>query len=167
MRLADHAIRLSGQIAAWLFVIAGAALTYEVVARYVFQSPTIWAAEISELLLIWGVYLAMPRTLSYGENISIDILYLHLPAPLKRVAGVCTLIFIAAFCAVVFFYGADIAWHSFTRGGRTGTMLNLPRWWIELAVPVGFGLSLAACATGLVRHATKASVSPTENGTGP
>ena len=34
-----------GWIAAMLFFLAGAMLTYEVVARYLFVAPTIWAAE--------------------------------------------------------------------------------------------------------------------------
>ena len=41
-------------LAAWLFALAGAMLSYEVVARYFFLSPTKWAAELSQLCLIYG-----------------------------------------------------------------------------------------------------------------
>lgn len=46
--------------AAILFVLAGCMLTYEVIARYFFIRPTIWAAELSQLCLIWGRCLACP-----------------------------------------------------------------------------------------------------------
>ena len=37
-------------VAAWLFALSGAMLSYEVVARYFFLSPTKWAAELSQFV---------------------------------------------------------------------------------------------------------------------
>ena len=58
-KLIDYAAWFS----AWLFCLAGFMLSYEVMARYFFLSPTIWAAELSQISLIYGTLLAMPWAL--------------------------------------------------------------------------------------------------------
>ncbi len=142
-----------GALSAWLFFATGAMLTYEVIARYVFAAPTIWAAEISQMFLIWGMYLALPRTIMRRENISIEVVHELLPAWARKACDFFALAFIVFFCAVVLWYGWEIAWDSFERGRSTGTMLNIPNWWIEMIIPFGFGLSLLACLAGLIRLA--------------
>ena len=58
-RLVDRIADFLGQLAAWLFFATGAMITYEVLARYLFNAPTIWAAELSQLFLLWGTFIAM------------------------------------------------------------------------------------------------------------
>ena len=147
-----------GDLSAWLFFATGAMLTWEVLARYVFASPTIWAAEISQMFLIWGMYLALPRTIMRRENISIEVIHELLPAWARKTRDVIALAFMVFFCGVVLWYGWDIAWDSFARGRSTGTMLNIPNWWIEVVIPLGFGLSLLACLAGLLRLALGADL---------
>ena len=142
-----------GDLSAWLFFATGAMLTWEVLARYVFAAPTIWAAEISQMFLIWGMYLALPRTIMRRENISIEVVHELLPAWARKACDFFALAFIVFFCAVVLWYGWEIAWDSFERGRSTGTMLNIPNWWIEMIIPFGFGLSLLACLANLLRLA--------------
>lgn len=142
-----------GDLSAWLFFATGAMLTWEVLARYVFASPTIWAAEISQMFLIWGMYLALPRTIMRRENISIEVVHERLPAWARKACDFIALAFMIFFCVVVLWYGWDIAWDSFERGRSTGTMLNIPNWWTEMVIPLGFGLSLLACLAGLLRLA--------------
>jgi len=142
-----------GDLSAWLFFATGAMLTYEVLARYVFASPTIWAAEISQMFLIWGMYLALPRTVMRRENITIEVVHELLPAWAQKTCDFIAQVFIVFFCAIVLWYGWDIAWDSFERGRSTGTMLNIPNWWTEMVIPFGFGLSLLACLANLLRLA--------------
>ena len=69
---------MSGVIAAWLIVPLIGAMCYEVIARYVFGAPTIWAYELTYLLTGAGWLLGMAYTLSRGAHIRIDIVYLNL-----------------------------------------------------------------------------------------
>jgi TRAP-type C4-dicarboxylate transport system permease small subunit len=159
-RLADWL----GNISAWLFFGTGALLTWEVVARYVFSAPTIWAAEISQMFLIWGMFVAVPRTITRRENISIEVLHELLPESIQKICNIASLGFIAFFCAVVFWYGWEIAWDSLVRGRSTGTMLNIPNWWTEMVIPAGFGLSVLACFAGLWRIARGEALPESESG---
>lgn len=140
-----------GDLAAWLFFATGALLTWEVVARYVFDAPTVWAAEISGMFMIWGVFIALPRTILRRENINIEIVHERLPRWAQRICDAGAMVFMAFFCAVVFWYGWEIAWDSFVRGRSTGTMLNIPNWWTEMVIPAGFLLSFLACLLNLWR----------------
>ncbi len=153
MGLIDRLSDRLGWAAAWLFFITGVFLTYEVTARYLFNAPTTWAAELSQLLLIWGVFLALARILHRRENIAIDFLYDRLPSVWRRALDAFTLIVVAAFSAVVAWYGGDIALDSYVRGRSTGTMLNIPNWWSEASVPVGFAVLLVQSLVELWRIA--------------
>lgn len=142
-RLADGFARLT-LVLAWasalLFAAAGAMLTWEVLARYLFTAPTIWAAELSQLCLIWGTLLSMAWLLGARRHIAVDALVSRLPHRGQRGADALAMALVASFSAVVAWKGAEIFADSFVRGRTTGSMLDLPAWVAELAVPVGFAL---------------------------
>lgn len=127
-------------IGALLFVATGVMLTYEVIARYFFVRPTIWAAELSQLCLIWGTLLAMAWLLSARRHIAVDAVIRLLPENTQRIVEGLAMMVVALFSALVTWKGGDIFWDSFTRGRTTGSMLDLPSWGTELAIPVGFAL---------------------------
>ena len=143
MRLFARLTTALAWIAAVLFSAAGFMLTYEVAARYFFTKPTIWAAELSQLCLIWGSLIAMAWALSARRHIRITALTGRLKPAVRRWVEVVTMTLIAAFSAVVLWYGWIIFADSFARGRTTGSMLDLPSWIAELAVPVGFAVLLA------------------------
>ena len=153
MRTIDRFSDYTGKLAAGLFCATGAMIAYEVLARYFFTAPTIWAAELSQLCLLWGTFLGMARPLHRNEHIRITILTGTLGPRARRSAEILSLLFIAVFAAAVIWYGAEIALDSLERGRSTGTMLNIPNWWSEAAIPLGFGLLLLQCLVELARRA--------------
>jgi len=135
-----------------LFILAGAMLTYEVVARYFFTKPTRWAAELSQMCLIWGSLLAMAWLLKKRQHIQVDAVVRLLPDAVARVIDRLVMLLIAGFAMVVCWYGFEIFYDSFSRGRTTGSLLNIPIWIVELAVPVGFALlTLQALLEAFVR----------------
>ena len=127
-------------LASAIFVLAGIMLTFEVIARYFFTAPTIWAAELSQICLIWGTLIAMAWCLRERRHVRIDALTARL-SPLGRlVAEIAAMVTVAAFSGIVVWYGWEIFWDSFQRGRTTGSMLDLPTWISELAVPFGFSV---------------------------
>jgi len=139
------------RVAAVLFVLSGAMLTYEVVARYFFTAPTIWAAELSQLCLIWGTLIAMPWALAARRHIAIDAVARLLPPRAQRVCEIAAMLAVAGFAGVTAVYGWWIFADSFGRGRTTGSMLDLPAWLAELAVPVGAALLLVQALIEIAR----------------
>ncbi|MEO0821857.1 MAG: TRAP transporter small permease [Pseudomonadota bacterium] len=163
MSVFDRITGACAALSAAAFVAAGAMLTYEVVARYFFTAPTIWAAELSQLCLIWGSLLAMPWALAARRHIAVDAVVGLLPGSARRVTEAIAMAVVAAFAAVAAWYGWAIFADSFSRGRTTGSMLDLPSWIAELAVPLGFGLLVVQALIELVR-ALRAEAPPPATG---
>ena len=151
MRFVDQLSDGLGIVAGWIFFLTGLFLTYEVASRYLFNAPTVWAAEVSQLLLIWGVYLALGRMMHRRQNITIDFLYDRMAARPQRYADTVAVVITLVFALVIVWYGGWIALDSFVRGRSTGTMLNIPNWWSEAAVPLGFTVLCLQSVVELIR----------------
>lgn len=149
----DRLVLSLAWLAAVLFTVAGIMLTYEVLARYFFVRPTIWAAELSQLCLIWGCLIAMAWLLSARRHIAVDAVIQLLPAPAQRWVEAAAMLVVAAFSAVVALKGWEIFLDSFERGRTTGSLLDLPSWIVELAVPLGFALLFIQALIEVVRSA--------------
>ena len=129
-------------LSAWLFCVAGFMLSYEVIARYFFLSPTIWAAELSQISLIYGTLLAMPWALKSRKHIQINLVINKLSKSYKKILNILIMIILIIFSSYVMIYGFDIFYDSFVRGRTTGSLLNLPSWIAEFSVPFCFLLLL-------------------------
>ena len=136
----DRLTLILAWVAAILFVLAGCMLTYEVLARYFFVRPTIWAAELSQLCLIWGSLLGMPWALAARRHISVDAITRLLAPKVQRLVEIIAMACISAFSVMVTIKGWEIFYESFERGRTSGTMLDLPAWVAELPVAIGFAL---------------------------
>lgn len=153
MLLFEKLIRGLAWISAFLFVAAGVMLTYEVVARYFFTKPTIWAAELSQLCLIWGSLIAMAWALGARRHIAVDAVVTHLSPKVRRWTDAAAMVVVAWLSAMVVWKGGEIFLDSFVRGRTTGSMLDLPSWLTELAVPFGFAMLFLQAVTEAVRAA--------------
>ena len=145
--LIDRVSDIFGQVAAWMFFAVGGMITYEVVARYVFLAPTIWAEEMSRFFQIWATYLAAAYVLRHRQLIVIEILILRMNERLRRLAQTAALVIMIVFCAVAVFYGTQSMMESIALKRASSTMLSVPLWMTEIAIPLGFGtLMLQALA---------------------
>lgn len=140
-----------GRVAGWLYFATGAMVVWEVVARYVFTAPTIWAEEMSRVFLLWGTFLPMAALLHRRAHIRITLLVGLIGPAGSKAAEIASLLFVAGFSLFVAWYGWDITYDSLRVGRTTGTMLNIPQWWTEIVIPVAFGLLAIQCAVEMVR----------------
>ncbi|USG60334.1 TRAP transporter small permease [Sneathiella marina] len=147
----DKLTRALGVVSAWLFFVIGLIVTYEVVMRYVFNAPTIWVEEISRMLLLWGIFTASAFVLYNNDLIRINMLLAVLPDPLRRVMDIVAYVFIFGFAAFIAWWGGVIALDVWTTNETTGSMLNIPLWWSEIVIPIGFGLLAVQCVVEIIR----------------
>jgi len=154
LTLIDKISRFCGHLAAWLFFIIGGIIVFEVVARYVFLAPTIWGEEMSRFLQIWATYLAAAYVLKNRQLIAIDVVITKMPPFARTLCESSALIVIAIFSLVAFIYGLEITLESIRIGRATSTMLAVPKWMTEIAIPIGFGLMFLQALAELIRTAT-------------
>lgn len=131
-RLIDLAERWVGGIgvfAALLLVPLVLATTWEVVARYVFGAPTVWAYEVGYSLTGAHFLLALAYTLRQGEHIRIDIFSAAMsPAVRRGIDALAYALVLPILVWIAWTLGA-YAWSGFQRGESSGqSALNLPVW---------------------------------------
>jgi TRAP-type mannitol/chloroaromatic compound transport system permease small subunit len=88
VRIIQRISHIAGVMAAWLIAPLVFATVYEVVARYVFNAPTIWAYEIGYLMTGSGFLLGMAYALSRDAHIRIDVFSVKMSQRTKAVIDI-------------------------------------------------------------------------------
>lgn len=79
LNIIDRFNEMMAKIFAWAFLVLVLTMTYEVISRYVFDSPTLWSYDISYFLGSMALMLGMAYTLKIKGHVSIDIFYNRFP----------------------------------------------------------------------------------------
>jgi C4-dicarboxylate transporter DctQ subunit len=132
-------VKYSGYLASALFIAIGFIVSYEVVMRYLFNSPTVWVNEISRFLQIWATYLALTYSFHKNDFIRITVIYDKVGEKGKRILDLISAIFILIFSVFVVYYGWLIAHDSLKVGRTSSTILDVPSFLTEFAIPLCFG----------------------------
>ncbi|MCZ2095692.1 MAG: TRAP transporter small permease [Anaerolineae bacterium] len=145
LKTIDRFNAFCGWFAAWLLLATGIALAYEVVARYLFGSPTIWVEEVSRLVLLWATYLGAATVLARRELITVSVITASVPAALRRASELLSLVVIAAFCVYAIRSGTQLLVEAVVQKRTSASMLGMPLWGMSAAVPVGLALLVLQC----------------------
>lgn len=143
------------QIASVLFFVIGLMISYEVISRYVFFAPTSWAEEGARLLQLWATYLAMGYVLREDGLIRITVLTEMIGARGRQVLEIIALLWILVFSAFAFWLGIDVVIESIETGRATATMNQVPKFWTESAIPIGFFILILQALAQLWRQIRK------------
>ena len=138
MNYYNKLVKYSGYLASALFIAIGFIISYEVIMRYLFNSPTIWVNEVSRFLQIWATYLALTYSFHKQDFIRITVIYDRLNDNGKKILDFISFIFILIFSSFVVYYGWLIAYDSLKVGRTSSTILDVPSFLTELAIPLCF-----------------------------
>ena len=138
MNYYDKIVKYSGYLASGLFITIGFIVSYEVIMRYLFNSPTIWVNEVSRFLQIWATYLALTYSFHKNDFIRITVIYDRLNENGKKILDFISFIFILTFSSFVVYFGWLIAYDSLKVGRTSSTILDVPSFLTELAIPLCF-----------------------------
>lgn len=125
-------------------------LLYEVVARYAFDAPTVWAMEAGTLVFGPHFMLAGPYLLHLKGHVAVDIVSERLRDPAKAWVEAFSYLVIAIFAAVFAKVSWPLAVNAYQMGETSFSAWNPPIWWMKFIVP--FALAML-CAQALVEGA--------------
>lgn len=134
----------SGRIVAWMILPLVLSLSYEVIARYVFNAPTIWAYDMTFMLYGSFFLLGAAFTLQRGGHVRTDSFYAEWsPRRQALVDLVCYFVIFLPFVGVFAFVG----WGYFVKAWMTHETFVSSTWqpitWpFKLAMPVAGWLLL-------------------------
>ena len=150
-RLIDNISELTGKMSAWCLFLIGFFITFEVVMRYVFNSPTVWVDEISRVLQVWVVYLAAAYVLKHREMVTIEVILTNPNTVWRRLAESFAIIILFLFAGIACYYGFEIWLKSTLAGHTTDTYLAPPKMITHAPVWVGSALLMLQGAVQLHR----------------
>jgi TRAP-type mannitol/chloroaromatic compound transport system permease small subunit len=125
-----------------LVIVMMAVTTMEVVGRYVFNHPTVWAWPTNRQLFGLFILVAGSYTMSKREHIRIEILYDHFPARLRFIAKIFSFAAFVFFMAVLVWQTAWMGWNSLMSGELLAGAFRIPLYPFKLLIPIGAFLFL-------------------------
>jgi TRAP-type C4-dicarboxylate transport system permease small subunit len=130
-------------IAGIAFVAMVATTAVDVVLRYVFNSPLIWAYPVITNYLIVALYFcAVSATQRRRHHVGIEIVTRRLPPRLRGLCAAFADVAILIFCLVIAYCGAGLFWTAWAQNEVLPGIIAWPRWPSFLLVPMGFGLAV-------------------------
>ncbi len=122
-----------------LLMIAAVLVNFSnVVARYVFSQPFVWAEESMQFMHIWAVLLGAAILTSHGTHLKMDAVYILASPWLRRVLDVFTNLLGIAVSLYVIFHTARMI-RMLAATGQRSTIASVPMRFMYAAIPLGFG----------------------------
>lgn len=130
----------AGEFAAYWAVISVFVYYYEVIARFVFNSPTNWVHE--SMFLMYGMQYMLAGAYAYREDqhVRVDVIYTKFSPRGKAVADIITSVFFFIFIGVLFWTSWRFAADSINNDEHSFTEWGVQYWPIKLMMPIGAGL---------------------------
>ena len=152
----------AGEYVAYWAVIAVFAYYYEVLARFVFNSPTNWVHE--SMFLMFGMQYMLCGAYAYREDqhVRVDVIYTKFSPRGKAIADIVTSVFFFIFTITMLVTGWRFAADAVANHETSFTEWGIQYWPVKLTIPVGAalivlqGLSKLIKDILLVRHYSNA-----------
>ena len=146
LRLERATTGLAMVLSCAMLALAASLGVFQIVTRFILQSPAEWTEVLIRFSLIWMVFLGIPMAFRIGAMVSVDVLYRWSSAPLRRVLDGVVCLSALVLVAVIIVVGWDYA-----NRGKVQTVIGLEdvsMFWAYLAMPVG-GLF---CVPAIIGH---------------
>ncbi|MDP6430176.1 MAG: TRAP transporter small permease [Rhodospirillales bacterium] len=122
-----------------------------VIGRYVFFSPIIWAEEVMIFIMVWCVFIGAIPVSHDGRHLKMDLLSANLKPPLKQIVNafaVTVLLIVCGFVAVQSYKATSL----FARLGQESTVAGIPMVIPHASLLIGFVLIIIAVAARFRHH---------------
>jgi C4-dicarboxylate transporter, DctM subunit len=136
----NKAITGIGLLGGVLILLNGIFVTYEVIMRYFFNSPTTWVLEISIYLLIIATFLSLAYVMLEKGNVNVDFVTAKLSSKTLTILTITTSVFAILYCVVLGWQGWKMVIKAYQLGERSSTILGIPMWIPEFFIPLGCAL---------------------------
>lgn len=152
----------TGSFVAYWSLLAVFVYYYEVIARYVFNSPTNWAHESMFLMFGMQYLLSGAYTLRHDAHVRVDVIYEKFTFRTRAAIDVVTSFFFFVFAFTLLLTGALFALDSVKVLEVSFTEWAIQYWPVKLAISIGAVLLIVQGAVRLARDLIFLSTAPPE-----
>ena len=127
----------SGRIISFLIIPLTGVILYEILVRYLFKAPTIWAHEVAQM--IYGAYVILLGAYAFkrGVHVNVELLYKKFSPRTRATIDLFTWLLFFFFCGLILVKGWEMAWESFQLGETEPTTFAPIVWPIKMTIPLG------------------------------
>lgn len=145
VRILDRIVDILSKVAlvfGGLLLLAMAVnVTYGVLTRYVFNNPSVVAMELTKILMIPALVLAVSYVQRYDRHLQVDFLSSRLPKKVRLALQQVIVPLMGLFVVYVLVWkGWDAAAYSYSINETSYSSWAEPLWPVKMAIPVGYGL---------------------------
>jgi C4-dicarboxylate transporter DctQ subunit len=137
MSMYDWTNRISAVFAAIILAFVMLSVCLEVVMRYFLNHPLIWVVEVSEISLLYILFLGTAWVLKKEGHVAIDVLLNKCKPRGKALLSIVHSLVIVVISGVLVWYGAQVTWEQWFRGIYRPTALDIPNAYILIIIPIG------------------------------
>ena len=131
-----------GRTVAYLILPIFAFLMLEVFLRYMFNSPTVWTNELTQMLFGAYAVLSGGYILAHRGHVNVDLLHSQFGPRVRAVIDIVGSVIFFIFILALLYFGYDMAQESVRSWETSYSAWNPPIWPIKVAIPVGATLLL-------------------------
>jgi C4-dicarboxylate transporter DctM subunit len=133
----DRIIVGSGLLGGVLIVLNGLFVTYEVLMRYLFNSPTMWVLEISIYVTLASAFLSFAYALRQGAHVKVDFITNYLSGRTLILLEIFTSLLAILFCLIMGWEGAKMALTAYQNWEVSPSVLRVPVFIPQIFIPLG------------------------------
>ena len=137
VRSVNKISEVSGSILMWFAWILTFIIMWEIIGRTFFNSPTVWAHELSGMVFGALSILSGAYTLRYKGHVNMDLFYVNRSPRGKAIMDLITFPFFLVFVITVLWLGWEFAWRSVQIMELSQSDWAPPLWPIKLTIPLG------------------------------
>jgi len=141
LKVIDAVSTWSGLVARWGCLGLVLVLCFEVMMRYVFDNPTIWAHEMSMMLGVFIVCMGWSFVHVRRGHVRVDVFYSRLSPRGKGIVDVaCFLVFFLPLLLVLIYAAGKMAWEAYIFDE-----VLMTSYWYPPALPIRLVVVLGLC----------------------
>ena len=158
LQLIDVCSEKIGAILCFTLIALMGVQVLEVICRYVFNKPTIWALEINSQIFAGVGMMAGAYALLHETHVRIDILYRGWSSQRKALVDMLSYSIVFLLLCLLLWKGSEMAWWSF-KIKETGYSYFAPLLWpVKTALPLAALLMLFQTFNKIVRSCRSLSI---------
>lgn len=150
-RALDWITEWSGELVAWWTVLSIFVYYYEVIVRFVFNSPTNWVHE--SMFLMFGMQYLIAGAYAYklDAHVRVDVFYVKFSDRTKAILDLLTSFFFFVFIGTMLVTGYIYMKNSIQLNEVSFSEWGIQYWPIKVAIPVGAALLLLQGLSKLIK----------------
>ena len=135
LRIERATTHASMYFACAMLALAAALGLFQIITRFVLETPAEWTEVMIRFSLIWMVFMGIPMAFRQGAMVSVDVLHRWASPRMKRVLETVVMVASLALVLVIIVVGWD-----YSQRGKVQTIIGLEEYsmfWAYIAMPIG------------------------------